>query len=144
MRTWRPFLLGPIFKELGWQSSPFLEQKEKLAYMWRDIERECGKYGLQWNKPSIFPRGAILPLRVALAYAHEPWIGDFCRAVMLQNFAEDREVGASENVERALRTLGLPVAEIIEQAGSEANKFGLRVQTERARQLGIGEMCAFS
>ncbi len=22
---WKPFLLGPIFRELGWQSSPFAE-----------------------------------------------------------------------------------------------------------------------
>lgn len=135
--VWRPFLLGPIFKELGWQSSPFLEQKEKLVYMWRDIERECGKYGLQWKKPSVFPRIAVLPLRVALAYDQEPWIGDFCRAIMLQNFAEDRDIGVSENVERALRMLDLPVADIIEQAGSEANKVALRRQTERARELGV-------
>jgi len=135
--VWRPFLLGPIFKELGWQSSPFLEQKEKLVYMWRDLERQCGKYGLQWKKPATFPRAAVLPLRVTLAFAQEPWIGDFCRAVMLQNFAEDRDIGATETVERALMALGLPVADIIAQAQSEDNKLALRKQTERARALGI-------
>lgn len=135
--VWRPFLLGPIFKDLGWQSSPFLEQKEKLAYMWRDLERQCEKYGLQWKRPTIFPRVAVLPLRVALAYAQEPWVGDFCRAAMLQNFAEDRDIGTVESVGRALTALGLPVADIMGQAQSEDNKLALRRQTERARALGI-------
>ena len=133
----RPFLLGPIFKNLGWQSSPFLEQKEKLAYMWRDVERESEKYGLQWTQPTVFPRVAVLPLRVALAFADEPWISDFCRAVMVQNFAEDRDIGATENVERALTALALPVVDIIGAAQSEANKLALRQQTERAQALGI-------
>jgi 2-hydroxychromene-2-carboxylate isomerase len=26
---WRPFLLGPIFRELGWNSSPFVLQAAK-------------------------------------------------------------------------------------------------------------------
>ena len=135
--VWRPFLLGPIFKELGWQGSPFLEQKEKLAYMWRDVERECVKLGLEWNKPSAFPRGAVLPLRVALSCAQEPWIADFCRAVMVQNFVEDLDIGAAENVQRALAALGLPVSDVLERALSDANKLELRLQTERARALGI-------
>lgn len=134
---WRPVLLGPIFKNLGWQSSPFLEQKEKLVYMWRDLERESEKYGLQWNKPTVFPRVAVLPLRVTLAFADEPWVGDFCRAVMLQNFVEDRDIGTMESVERALILLGLPVTDIIAAAQSDANKNALREQTERAEMLGI-------
>lgn len=135
--VWRPFLLGPIFKELGWQSSPFLEQKEKLANMWRDIERQCGKYGIPWKRPTVFPRLAVLPLRVVMACAEEPWIGDFCKAVMVQGFGEDRDIGAQENVERALQGLSLPVAEVLARAQSDANKLALRHQTERARALGI-------
>jgi 2-hydroxychromene-2-carboxylate isomerase len=135
--VWRPVLLGPVFKKLGWQSSPFLEQKEKLAYMWCDVERESEKYGLQWNKPTVFPRLAVLPLRVTLAFADEPWISDFCRAMMIQNFAEDRDIGMTENVERALTALALPVADIVLAAQSEENKLALRRQTERAQALGI-------
>src|SRR5579859_2856335 len=56
---WRPFLLGPIFKSFGWDSSPFLLQKEKGAHMWIDMERQCRKYGLDWRKPSEFPRNGV-------------------------------------------------------------------------------------
>ncbi|RZA32377.1 MAG: 2-hydroxychromene-2-carboxylate isomerase, partial [Lysobacteraceae bacterium] len=62
---WKPFLLGPIFRELGWQSSPFAEQKEKGEYVWRDMARRAAKYGIPFTRPSSFPRRAVLPMRVA-------------------------------------------------------------------------------
>ena len=38
--SWKPFLLGPIFRELGFETSPFVLQKEKGAYVWRDMARQ--------------------------------------------------------------------------------------------------------
>ncbi len=38
---WRPFLLGPIFKDQGWETSPFNLYPAKGRYMWRDLERIC-------------------------------------------------------------------------------------------------------
>src|SRR5262245_51053650 len=37
----RPFLLGPIFKAQGWETSPFNLYPAKGRYMWRDLERLC-------------------------------------------------------------------------------------------------------
>ena len=54
--AWRPFLLGPIFRSFGWSTSPFLLQKEKGAYAWIDMERQCRKFGLPWRRPTAFPR----------------------------------------------------------------------------------------
>ena len=31
--VWKPFLLGPIFKSLGWDTSPFVLQKAKGDYI---------------------------------------------------------------------------------------------------------------
>jgi 2-hydroxychromene-2-carboxylate isomerase len=36
---WQPFLLGPIFRALGMETSPFLLQKQKGAYVWQDMVR---------------------------------------------------------------------------------------------------------
>ena len=58
---WKPFLLGPIFRAMGMANSPFVLQKEKGAYVWRDMERQCRKYGLQWRQPSTFPRLGVVP-----------------------------------------------------------------------------------
>jgi 2-hydroxychromene-2-carboxylate isomerase len=41
---WKAFLLGPIFRVLGMANSPFVLQKEKGAYVWRDMERQCRKF----------------------------------------------------------------------------------------------------
>jgi 2-hydroxychromene-2-carboxylate isomerase len=134
---WRPFMLGPIFKELGWQGSPFLEQKEKLAYMWKDMAQQSRKYELPWRQPSVFPRAAVLPLRVALVAADEAWVSEFCRAMMLKNFADDEDIASTDVVRGVLLALGLQADAIIENAQAEPNKLALRHQTERARALGI-------
>jgi 2-hydroxychromene-2-carboxylate isomerase len=134
---WRPFLLGPIFRALGYDNSPFVLQKEKGAYMWRDMERQCQKYALAWLRPTTFPRAALLALRVAVLAADEPWIGAYCRHIMQLNFALDRDIGSIEVVSEALSDLGLPAQQIVAEAQSEANKLRLREQTEVAQAKGI-------
>jgi 2-hydroxychromene-2-carboxylate isomerase len=134
---WRPFLLGPIFHKLGYDTSPFVVHKEKGAYVWKDMERQCIKYGLALNRPSTFPRAAVLAIRVALLGENEPWIGEFCRAIMQMNFAHDREIGSAEVVAEALESLGLNARQIIADAQSDANKLHLREQTDRAATRGV-------
>jgi 2-hydroxychromene-2-carboxylate isomerase len=134
---WRPFLLGPIFRSFGWQTSPFVLQKEKGAYVWKDMERQCRKYGLPWKQPTTFPRSAVLPLRIALIAAAQPWMGAFCRRVMARNFVEDRDIDSMDAMREVLVQMGLPAQEILDEAQSEANKLRLRQQTETARERGI-------
>jgi len=130
---WQPFLLGPVLQALGYETSPFVVQKEKGEYVWQDMERQCRKYAVPWRKPSAFPRRALLPLRVATLGAHEPWIGAFCREVMPLNFAQDREIDSPQAVGEVLERLDLPAQKIIADALTDANKLKLREQTERAR-----------
>jgi 2-hydroxychromene-2-carboxylate isomerase len=135
--AWRPLALGPVFKSLGWQGSPFLEQPQKMAYMWRDLERICARQGLPWKKPSVFPRGCLLPLRVATLAQDEAWVGEFCRAIMLRHFGEDRAIDDAQLVGDVLLALGIAPGDTIATAQSEPVKQALRAQTERGRVLGI-------
>ncbi|MGY6152133.1 2-hydroxychromene-2-carboxylate isomerase [Paraburkholderia sp. GV068] len=134
---WRPFLLGPIFRALGFDNSPFVLQKEKGAYVWKDMERQCRKYGIALTRPSVFPRAALLAMRVALLGAEREWIAAYCREIMQQNFVHDRDIGSVEVVSEALVKLGLPAQQIIAEAQSDANKLRLREQTEAAAAKGI-------
>jgi 2-hydroxychromene-2-carboxylate isomerase len=134
---WKPFLLGPIFRELGYQSSPFNEQKEKGAYVWRDMARRAAKYGLAFTRPSVFPRQALLPMRVALLGAQQPWMGEFCRRIMLQNWVHDTDIDNAGVVLAALAGLVPDPAAIVEAAGQDDTKAALRAQTAEARRLGI-------
>lgn len=135
--VWKPFLLGPIFRELGWATSPFVLQPEKGRYMWRDMERQAQKYGLPFRKPSAFPRAAVLPMRVAILGAAQPWIGEFCRRTMRQNWVEDRDIDTPEAARLALAGLVPDPDAAIAQAQAEPNKLKLREQTAEARRRGI-------
>ena len=134
---WKPFLLGPIFAALGMETSPFLLQREKGIYMWRDMVRQCRKYGLRWTQPSTFPRTSILSARIALLGAGEAWIGEFCRRVMELNFVRDQEIDQADRLAEILAALGLPAVSLLDEAQAEATKGRLRAQTEEARRRGI-------
>jgi 2-hydroxychromene-2-carboxylate isomerase len=135
--AWRPFLRGPIFQALGMQNSPFVLQKEKGAYVWRDMVRQCRKYGLRWRQPTTFPRLGVLPSRVALLGANQPWIGTFCRRVMEFNFVLDQDINQPDQLTPILAELGLPAADILDQSRQETTQLRLREQTEQARARGI-------
>jgi 2-hydroxychromene-2-carboxylate isomerase len=79
----------------------------------------------------------VLPARVALLRAGEPWIGDFCRRVMLLNFAEDRDINSEQAIGDVLTALELPAAEVMREAQSEPNKARLRKQTDTAQARGV-------
>lgn len=134
---WRPFLLGPIFKSFGWTSSPFVLQKEKGAYTWKDMVRQCRKYGIPWKHPDAFPRSGVLPMRVALVGAEQPWIGEYCRRVMMLNFAYDQDIDNVQAVSEVLKGMGLPAGDIITEATAEPTKLRLREQTGAAQAKGI-------
>ena len=133
----KPFLLGPIFKSFGWDTSPFVLQKLKGDYTWRDMERHATKYGLPWKRPSTFPRRALLPLRVALHGAGQPWAWDFCKQIMQMNFVHDRDIDDPALVADILASLALPGADLIAIAQSDAAKAALRTQSELAARRGI-------
>ena len=89
---WHAFLLGPIFTAQGWNDSPFNIYPAKGRYMWRDVERICGRLGVPFRKPSVFPRSGLVAARIACQHADAPWIGAFVRAVYTANFADDRDI----------------------------------------------------
>lgn len=131
--VWRPFLLGPIFKEAGWDNSPFVLQKNKGDYVWQDMPRQCAKYGLPWRQPSAFPRNSLLAARIGVLCEDQPWMLDFCERVMLANFAEDRDIGSADCMSEILSALGQDADAILRAATSDDNKARLRARTEEAK-----------
>jgi len=134
---WRPFLLGPIFKDLGWTTSPFNVYPAKGRYMWRDLERICGAFELPFARPSPFPQNSLLAARVALIGLEENWGEDFCRAVYRAEFADGGDIGEPGVIGRILKNLGQDADAVIRQSASDDIKSKLRAQTEEAGQLGI-------
>jgi len=136
--TWRPFLLGPVFQALGWNDSPFNLQKAKGAYMWRDLARECARFGIPFRRPSQFPRNGLLAARTTLAGAGAGWVAPFIAAVFRANFSADRDIADSGVIAQSLREAGCAdPAQALAAASSPAIKLTLREQTSGAIAHGI-------
>src|SRR6185295_9365946 len=133
---WRPFLLGPIFKAQGWDTSPFNLYPAKGRYMVRDCERQCAALGIKFRLPDPFPQNTLTAARVALAALAEGWGEDFSRAVYRAQFAEGRQIGSPDVIREIVRDLGRDDA-VLAHAQSDAIKQKLRGETEEAQRLGI-------
>lgn len=134
---WRPFLLGPVFKQNGWTTSPFNMYPAKGRYMWRDLARICGTMDLPFAEPPAFPQNAILAARVALIAFDDGWGENFTKAVYRAEFGERKNIGDAEVITAVIRALGHDADAILARAQSDANKLRLREQTEAAIAHGI-------
>jgi len=135
--VWRPFLLGPIFAQQGWDTSPFNIYVAKGNYMWRDLERTCEELELAFRKPTVFPRNGLLAARIACAFAEGPWISDFVRGVYVANFARDEEISDPGVLGSVLASVGQDADAIIERAQTPESKALLRAQSQKAVEYGI-------
>jgi 2-hydroxychromene-2-carboxylate isomerase len=133
----RPFLLGPIFKAQGWDTSPFNLYPSKGRYMWRDLERLCADLRLPFRRPDPFPQNSLLAARVALVGLDENWGEDFCEAVFRAQFGEGRRIDRAEDLGAVLQDMKVDAVRTLGLAQSDANKARLRRQTEEAQQLGL-------
>ncbi len=134
---WRPFLLGPIFKGQGWDTSPFNLYPLKGEYMWRDVERHCQSYGIPFKKPSVFPRNSVLAARVACIAMSEGWCAEFSRAVFVANFAEDRDIASPGILTEILKSIEKDGDGYLSRIYLPEFKALLREQTAKAMSLGI-------
>jgi 2-hydroxychromene-2-carboxylate isomerase len=135
--SWRAFLLGPIFHEQGWNDSPFNIYPVKGQYMWRDMERTCGRLRIPLRRPTVFPRNGLLAARVACSFAEQPWLPEFVRAVYRANFEEDLDISSPDIVARCLTALGQDGEAIIAASQAPGVKDKLRAQTAEAMHRGL-------
>ena len=134
---WRPFLLGPIFFELGWTTSPFNLQPAKGKYMWRDLERTCTKLGLAFRRPDPFPQSSLLACRIAHVLESETQRQEFSRRVFNAEFSRGKQIDDPNILTALLQDLGCDAQEILEKALAPANKEALKQTVNEAQSLGI-------
>ena len=136
---WRPFLLGPIFKAQGWNTSPFNVYPQKGRYMVRDIDRIAAARRLQpFRLPDPFPARSIKAARLALLVADQERIAPFMRALFQKAFADGRDISDGDVLRECLRTAGVPEVDALIAAADEPPvKDRLRRETEHALSLGV-------
>ena len=133
---WKPFLLGPIFKKQGWQTSPFNQYKLKGQYMWRDLQRICAAQGLAFCRPKVFPQHSLKAARLALTDSVAGKLPGFSRKVFLAEFAQGKDISRTQTLSGILQELGIDPARALDEADSPPVKARLRQNTQQA------EMCA--
>ncbi|MCR9269159.1 MAG: 2-hydroxychromene-2-carboxylate isomerase [Hyphomonadaceae bacterium] len=140
--TWRPFLLGPIFKAQGWDTSPFSIYPAKGQNMWRDIERRAEKYAVPFKRPDLsragaFPQNSVLAARAAIACLSEPWGPEFCRRVFRAAFEKDLDISQPDVIADCVEAAGGVDRIYMHMAYSHTQKVALREHTDHAQRLGI-------
>lgn len=135
--VWRPFLLGPVFKAQGWDTSPFNLYPSKGRYMWRDMEREAARLGLPFYRPNPFPQNGLLAARIALLGLDRGWTPAFSRSVYTAQFGEGADIGRAQVLSGVLSGMGLDPDAIIAEAQEDTNKLRLRRLGEEALTRGI-------
>lgn len=134
---WRPFLLGPIFRAHGMDSSPFHIFPVKGRYAVRDMERLAIRQGLpKFHLPVPFPVNSVLAARAALVLedAARP---EYSRAVFMAVFAEGRDISNPAVVGDILGKFGHDAENVLARAGQQDMKDKLRAQTAEAEKLGL-------
>lgn len=134
---WRPFLLGPIFRAQGWESSPFNLYPAKGRYMWRDMERLCADACLPLKRPPQFPANSLLAARVGLVAETDGFIADFTRGAFDAAFGEGRDIADPAVVAAVLTGLGHDADAVLERARHDANKAALKDRTAEAQARDI-------
>jgi len=135
--VWRPFLLGPIFKAQGWDTSPFNIYPAKGDYMVRDMERLAAVRGLRFQLPPNFPQSSLNAARLALTAAEEGWVAQFSRHVYLLEFRDGADIADLNVLEQAVAAVGRDPAAVMPRLQDPQVKAALREQTERAQAWGI-------
>jgi 2-hydroxychromene-2-carboxylate isomerase len=134
---WKPFLLGPIFKAQGWDTSPFNLYPAKGRYMVRDLERLATARGLRFALPAIFPQNSLAAARLALVGGDEGWIAPFTRAVYVAQFADGADISDSVVLRSILDGLRLDSEQLFSRIAQADIKARLQQQTAEAQRRGI-------
>ncbi len=134
--NWRPFSVRAIMREQN--NSPFANKPVKMGYMWRDIERRAGLYGLPVKVPAPYPLQEFdLANRVALLGLEEGWGKPYIVASYRRWFVDGQEPGMEPNLTASLGEVGQDPARVVGEAQSDRIGGVYGAATDEARRLGV-------
>lgn len=130
--TYRPFLLGGVFKAVG-HAAP-LESAAKMRHMLHDLQRWADDYRIPMRLPGDvpFPLVTILPMRVAVA-ADAAGCGErYCQAVFRAYWAEGLDVSKPEVLAPVIAACSMDPTTILADVQTQDIKDRLRALTDEA------------
>ncbi len=135
--TWRPYLLGAVFKITKMQ--PLVEYPIKGDYMRRDWERTARLQNAKWQMPGMFPFAAINASRIVY------WLGDrdpalaqrFAQAAYRHAFGEGRDIVSVNAVAAIAESVGIPHGDTLAAINDPAVKERLRKEVDAGIERGV-------
>lgn len=147
---WRPFIIGPLFRDFGHEFSPVFDNKVKWAYLQMDVPRQAAHYGVALTlERGDAPVPSILGARVALLLAREANEGsglcpEFSKRLFVTSFAEDKNIMKPEVVAAVLADMGEDPEAVIARALTPENKQALKDTVDDARKAGLFGIPSFT
>jgi 2-hydroxychromene-2-carboxylate isomerase len=133
--TWRPFLLGALFKAIGTPNVPLFEMSApKRAHMQLDLHRWARFYGVPFRFPSRFPMNTVRALRMTLQVDD---VARLAHPIFAAYWADDRDIDDPTELGAIADGAGFDGAALLAGAGEAAVKERLRQSTEEAQQRGV-------
>ncbi|HJS32585.1 MAG TPA: 2-hydroxychromene-2-carboxylate isomerase [Alphaproteobacteria bacterium] len=135
--TWRPILLGPVFKAVG--TSPLVSYPIKGRYVAHDFARFARLLGVPFAMPANFPFGAVAASRAFY------WIDDrdkaqakaFAQAVFRAGLGEGGDVTPVETVANLAAKAGVDRAALLAALADPTVKQRLVGEVDHAMQRGV-------
>lgn len=135
--VWKPFLLGPIFKETG--SQPLLGIPLKGAYALHDMKRAARFLQVPFQLPDPFPFLSVHAARLSYwaKEEHPDKAKTLMQALYRAAFAEGRDISDQQTVLAIAASLGLPQDAVLKALHDPAVKERLRREMDEARRAQV-------
>ena len=131
--NWKPFSVRAIMKEMN--NIPFpKDKKNKVDYMWRDIERRAKSYGFFAKTPVPYPLSEFdLANQIAILGLEEGWGIDYVRLTYKKWFQEGKEPAIDPSISEVCDELKLNKNELIVAAKDQIIQNKYLSNTDSAR-----------
>jgi 2-hydroxychromene-2-carboxylate isomerase len=135
--SWRPFLLGAVFKVTG--SGPLPSLPLKGDYARRDMPRSARFLGVPFKLPDPFPIATQAPARAVywLEGRAPEKVEGAVLALYRAYFVDGKDISSPETTAAVLAPLGFEAAETVAAVGEPAIKERLKSETQRAIERNV-------
>ena len=135
---WCPFSVRSRMIEM--ENVPFMAEKkrDKIDYMWRDVQRRANFYGFNAKVPAPYPLKEFdLANKVAILGKDQGWIKEYTILTYKKWFLEHLEPGSEPNLSSTLKEIDLDSDSLIKQAQTDEIEQKYLKNTEMAKNKGI-------
>ena len=131
--NWIPFSVRAIMKEMN--NIPFPpDKKNKVDYMWRDIERRAEGYDFFAKTPVPYPLTQFdLANKLAILGLKEGWGIDYVRLTYKRWFQEGKEPATEPNISEIFKELKIDQKKVMEDVIKDEIENQYQQNTNNAR-----------